>query len=786
MFRNRRIPVCFFIGCSFLAAFVFTRCVKFEDPFANTGLTVSYDANGGSGTVPQKHQGLQPGEVVYVQEAKNIRKAGWKFAAWTPNLDSAEDYKAGDKITLADKSIILYARWERMDDPRKLIGRWRVTKKDTANIMGAASFFVFNGFRYDGLFDGKNDPTIEYVAETGDINDKNGRTLLRYATDHDTDHDQDLLFITKTENGKDVIYRCERDSNFEYGFSTGKTEGEGAVILSYNGKRDVNVTIPGQLLGLKTTAIGARVFYQTPLKTVVIPAGITSIGDDAFAYCGLTAAAIPDTVTTIGARAFLANKLGAINLPSGLKDLVIYLDDTGKTPPPGVLGIPILPPGLTDPVPGVEYTRFYPAVGASAFADSALGTKKTDPVTVLNLGNPAGPFSIGESAFARARVSTVSSTTPLTFPKGIRDFAVAQRDAHPGRVFPGIGANAFDAFKMGYDPLNFLEAIAFDPDIALETIENGAFRDNKISALTFPGSVKKIGVIASSSSSPAGAFEGNPLTGTLVIPGTVKEIGSYAFADKSETPAVKATLDRLTLETGIERIGEGAFYVRNKENNKLTSTLVIPGSVTFIGRRAFMNNKLTGIDLTGTAALEIDEQAFAGNRIRSLAIPPRVAKLGKGAFRDCGSYLENIDLSLATGITELAASVFADSSALRKVSIPERIVTIGENAFYGCINLAEVDIPSTVTAIGKGAFYNTKLTTIVIRRTLPLIIFPDADADRNMLFGKYDNMTNAMTNPATRTFLAKYLANGAGTYTCTVSDNGAWAWTHTPGLPIMP
>ncbi|MDR3167374.1 MAG: leucine-rich repeat protein [Treponema sp.] len=779
MFKGGGLPVRFFIVVSsFLGAFIFTRCVKFEDPFANTGLTLSYDANGGLGTVPKGLEGLQPGAVIYVQEPRNLRREGWKFVAWTPDMNSTEDYKAGDTVTMGDKNIILYARWERQDDPQKLIGRWKVTKKDNSDIIRTTYFFVFNGFKYADLSDGKNDPAIEYIADKGNINDKNGNTLLSYLTDRDTANSRDLLFITKNEDGKDVIYRCERDPGLEYRFSTGKTESEGATILSYSGGGNIDLRIPDRILGLTTTAIDARVFYQTPLKTVIIPAGITSIGDDAFAYCGLTAATIPDTVTTIGARAFQANKLSVINLPSGLKDLVIYLGDrdTEKTPPPGVLGIPILPEGLTDPVPDVEYTRFYPAIGASAFADSSLGTKKTDPVAVLNLGNPPGPFSIGESAFARTRLAS-SSATPLNFPKGIKDFPVEQRDAHPGRVFPGIDTNAFDAFKSGYDPMNFLEAITFDPEITLETIGNGAFRNNKISAVTFPASIKKIGVI-DSSLSPAGAFEGNPITGTLDIPGTVKEIGPYAFADRNETPVIKDGMDRLTLGAGIEKIGEGAFYVRNKENSKLTSTLSIPASVTFIGRRAFMNNKLTGLDLTGAAELEIDEQAFAGNRIQSLTIPPRVTKLGKGAFQDCGNYLETIELSQATGITEIAASVFAGSNALREVVIPEGIIAIGENAFYGCINLEEVDISSTVAAIKKGAFYNTRLKKIVIRRTLPLITFPDADADRNMLFGKYDNMTA----PKTETFLANYSAHGSGTYTCTVSDDG-WSWAHSSSLP---
>ena len=42
-----------------------------------------------------------------------------------------------------------------------------------------------------------------------------------------------------------------------------------------------------------------------PLETeIVIPDGVTSIGDHAFEYCGLRSIRIPDSVTSIGDHAF--------------------------------------------------------------------------------------------------------------------------------------------------------------------------------------------------------------------------------------------------------------------------------------------------------------------------------------------------------------------------------------------------------------------------------------------------------------------------------------------------
>ena len=50
---------------------------------------------------------------------------------------------------------------------------------------------------------------------------------------------------------------------------------------------------------------GVLTRYNGPGGDVVVPTGVTSIGDDAFSYCqGLTSVTVPSGVTSIGARAF--------------------------------------------------------------------------------------------------------------------------------------------------------------------------------------------------------------------------------------------------------------------------------------------------------------------------------------------------------------------------------------------------------------------------------------------------------------------------------------------------
>jgi hypothetical protein len=317
-----------------------------------------------------------------------------------------------------------------------------------------------------------------------------------------------------------------------------------------------------------------------------------------------------------------------------------------------------------------------------------------------------------------------------------------------------------------------LRSLAFAQGTLLETIGNGAFRHNAITGPpVFPPSLVKIGeIIPNAPSTLAGAFEGNPLAGILTIPGTVKEIGPYGFANPYayEGGAIRGGITLLTLEDGVERIGDGAFAIDVRRPGATSSGetqkgrlvgLIIPPSLKSIGQDAFIDNKIAVLDLSGADSLEaIGAGAFSRNNIAKLEkIPPKLTVLGNGAFRQnlfggAGDDGLGIDLASAAGIREIGASVFGSASQLKAVFIPERIAVIGKSAFSGSINLTELDLPATLERIegdttGEGAFFNTALTRIIIRRgaSKPMVL-PNSD----MLFGNNDQ------NGA---FRSLYLAN---------------------------
>ena len=152
------------------------------------------------------------------------------------------------------------------------------------------------------------------------------------------------------------------------------------------------------------------------------------------------------------------------------------------------------------------------------------------------------------------------------------------------------------------------------------------------------------------------------------------------------------------------RIKNGKLY----DVDKRITECVIPDSVTSIGERAF----------EGCGSLT------------SVTIPDSVTSIGERAFKDCNSlagsfyagcrYLGNKQnpylLFMGTGGINGAkyeihtqtkiiySSSFSGCSKLKRITIPEGVISIGASAFKGCVSLKRITIPDSVTSIGNGAF----------------------------------------------------------------------------------
>jgi uncharacterized repeat protein (TIGR02543 family)/LPXTG-motif cell wall-anchored protein len=196
-------------------------------------------------------------------------------------------------------------------------------------------------------------------------------------------------------------------------------------------------------------------------------------------------------------------------------------------------------------------------------------------------------------------------------------------------------------------------------------IGDAAFKDEGLTSVVIPTTVKTIGYLA---------FASNTMS-FVDIPDSVITIGESAFYDTE--------LTAVTMGNSVETIGNNAF-----EENRL-ATVLIPDSVTEIGELAFYDNLLTSVTLGGSL-VTIMGFAFDDNLLTAVVLPDSLVTIGSGAFF---------------------------GSDLTSVTFPASIATIGPSAFRDNGSLTDVVFlgaaPTTFTAAGVSGSLGTSPSILV-------------------------------------------------------------------------
>ncbi len=296
------------------------------------------------------------------------------------------------------------------------------------------------------------------------------------------------------------------------------------------------------------------------MTSVVLPAGVTLIGDRAFAQNALTEVDF-STVTSIGVSAFYGNQLTAVSLPDTVTEL-------GQ----GAFA--------TNNITELKLSAGVTKIPQGAFSMNIRLEQVTIPDTVTE---------IGEMAFAGARL------TSLTIPESVVKIDRKAFHLHhlteltiPGNV-KEIGESAFE----GTYKATTLKKLVIEEGV--ETIGKYAFKEALLETVQFPSSIKSVGeqpflnnkgkdgshVVEVTTYNPDHLAFGDD-TYKVVYIGTY-DITDYADKVQLEYDSVEYTGSAHTPKVTIDGLTEGTDYAVSYSNN----TEVGQATVTITGMGSY-------------------------------------------------------------------------------------------------------------------------------------------------------------------------------------------------------
>ena len=317
------------------------------------------------------------------------------------------------------------------------------------------------------------------------------------------------------------------------------------------------------------------------VKELVIPNGVTSIGNYAFQNCKyLTSVFIPNSVTSIGYQAFYqCFGLTSVTIPNSVTSIDDYAfywcyNLTSVTIGNGVTSIGVEAFRDCNRITSLSIGNSVTSIGYGAFYQCYVLTSVTIPNSVTSIGDdafygcygltsaniPENVTTIGYQAF-----SGCSGLTSIDIPNSVTS----------------IGGGAFSSCSG-------LMSITVPNSVT--SIESNTFSGcSGLTSITIPESVTSIG---------SGAFWGCSGLTSILIPASVTIIDRMVFSSCSK-------LTSITIPEGVTSIGYEAFY----KCSGLTS-VTIPNSVTSIEGEAFRNcYGLTSVTI-GNRVTSIKYEAF--------------------------------------------------------------------------------------------------------------------------------------------------------------------------------
>ena len=411
-------------------------------------------------------------------------------------------------------------------------------------------------------------------------------------------------------------------------------------------------------------ALGAAA-NRKQITEIVLPNGLTHIGNNAFLQAAVTKVEIPNTVVSIGTNAFWKCNTIETTLPASVREL-------GATAFYGtfVVNVDANNPYLCSEENGkVLYSK--------------------DKTTLYQVSQDcAGDFTIPSTVttindFAMNGCANV--TGELVIPDSVQTIG---RSAFEGTGFTSL--NLGNSVKeIGVSAFYKCAALTGDLVIPTSVTTIGA---NAFIGTGFDG---KLDFQAQIEEFPAAIFQGLNFT-SVSFSGSVKSIGDRAFENCKQLATV-------TFGQGLETVGQYAFY-----NSGLSGALTFPDSLKKIDTYAFAKcPHITEITLPeGNATIEYG--AFTGDTgVQKIKIPLseiQFDKLNNGGYWIFTQYTENKleTIVVGTAPNEESMSLFANSLAgLKTIVIGMGVSKINTSAFAPAESLKSALYPKNLDIDNK-------------------------------------------------------------------------------------
>ena len=513
----------------------------------------------------------------------------------------------------------------------------------------------------------------------------------------------------KFEIIKGKIYYVSQDKNVipiavELGFSINPYEITDSGVLKSSSMNLYLVDNDGHLDlseyegKIKTIEAGAfsKVEIESginPLQSIVLPKGITTIGDDAFSYnTSLTSIKIPNTVTSIGKRAFQ----GCTNLTS------IEIPDT------------------------VTYIGDYCFSGCNRLQKIKL-SKKIQTInqrllqgcsSLTEIEIPEGVKSIGYAAF-----SSCSKLTTITLPASLTSLSGAAI-ARLNRLTEIKIADGNNSFK-------FENGILLSKDgktmyMALLTLTEINVPNGVVSIVgdTLSGSsaTKIILPDTVSSNLSVTVFNGMNKLSTIELSSTSKNLklvdGNLYSYDGKRFIKYMGSSKNFTVPEGVETLDSRCI-------TKSMTTLNLPSTLKVI--EGWSLESMSGVNLLNIPASVTTMYTYSFHANTKLRVAEGNATyksiddvliLNKAGTKVIMASRNATTYNIPNTVTEIEKNAFYYCTKMISITIPDSVTTIGAGAFYSCSSLKEITIPQSVTSIGADAFLHCgNLTAINIKGT---------------------------------------------------------------------